>query len=75
MGFVHIKESRQDVDWCPCLLPWSSGDIAQGDLALDALQHLLDGQLRGIQLNRIGRRFERGHCALGVALITRTNLI
>ena len=52
-----------------------SGDIAKCDFASDALQHLLDGQFRGIQLYGIGRRLERGHCALGVALIARTYLI
>ena len=50
-------------------------EVAQGELASDALQHLLDGQLRGIQLNGIGRRLKRGHCALGVTLIARTDLI
>lgn len=54
---------------------WSPGDIANGDLAHDAFKHLIDGQLRGIQLYRVGRRLERGHRTLGIALIARTDLI
>jgi hypothetical protein len=59
----------------PCGVSWSPGDIANGDLAHDAFQHLLDGQFRGIQLYGVSRRFERGYRSLGVTLIADTYLI
>src|SRR5476649_1184878 len=74
-GLRSYKRRKAGLRLVPCSPSESPGDIANGDFTQDALQHLLDGQLRGIQLYGVSRRFERGYRTLGVTLIACTDLI
>lgn len=53
----------------------SSSQIAVGDFAQNLLQHLINGECSGIQLNGIICRLQRGHRTLGIALIALPNLL
>ena len=54
---------------------FSPSEIARSDLVENSLKHLLDGHGRGIQLNRIDSRLQRGYRTLGIALIAQTYLV
>src|SRR3989338_955667 len=72
-GFRSYKRKPADLRLVSRTLPWSSGQIAQGDFAQNVFQHLLDRKYRGIQLEGVNRRFERCNRSLGVALVARTD--